>query len=321
MLFSIDRVQHSQKLNRFFLFEFLKVANIQYFISGNQIGSDFFQKLQDSIEPYFWKKIHFLNSIHRNKIEIILIVYQQGADHYIVLRKNGDERAKWTYCIYNFPQMQTWFQALNNIDGNSNSKNLGAARTSDEDVYVNDMIREIHNLDIFYDDNGLELTKALLNGESTKGYDFDLFQYIPSTNEFIIYEFLKRENKHITNLQAHPMRYSWTGKYNDNKQKYISFWKAKQFFSARLFLINYSDNPSEKLSVIEVLDLDENRGFLEEYKYSMSGNVFKGWLKDMNSYNKPHHQYLSDFKCAHYRQDFFKDFKHKKKEYGNEFDE
>jgi len=41
----------------------------------------------------------------------------------------------------------------------------------------------------------------------------------------------------------------------------------------------------------------------------------------MNSYNKPHHQYLSDFKCAHYRQDFFKDFKHKKKEYGNEFDE
>lgn len=95
--------------------------------------------------------------------------------------------------ILTFDQLQQWFRGVNNIDGQSNSKGLGAARNTNIDSYVNGLLQSIYNDNQFQDDNGLVLTKNLLNGDTTKGFDLDLFQYIPSTNEYVIYEFLKRK--------------------------------------------------------------------------------------------------------------------------------
>src|SRR5699024_4508641 len=147
---------------------------------------------------------------------------------------------------------------------------------------------------------------SLLGSDSTKGFDLDLFQFISSTNEYIIYEFLKRENNFINNIQAHPMRYSWTGKSNDNKQKFISLWKTKEYFNGKLLMISYSVESNERISIIEILDLDVDQGILAERKYSMSRNVFLGWLKDMNQYAATQKKYFIDFKFKEYDEDFFK---------------
>src|SRR5690625_6457870 len=80
------------------------------------------------------------------------------------------------------------------------------------------------------------------------------------------------------------MRYCWTRRWNDNKQKFISLWKMKEYLNARLILVNYSDNPSEKISLIEVLNIDTNIGITSENKYYMSRNVFLGWVHDMQKY-------------------------------------
>lgn len=174
---------------------------------------------------------------------------------------------------------------------------------------------------MFQDDNGLWLTKQMLGNERTTGLDLDLFYYIQSTNEFVIYEFLKRETNFVDNINAHPMRYSWTGKPNDNKKKFITLWNVKQRLNCRLYLVSYSDNNNEKISIIEVLDLDINKGILAENKYCMSKNIFMAWLEDMNNYKAKHNNYLSDFKCISYGNEFFSHFvKETKYEYGKEFE-
>ncbi|HEY4543555.1 MAG TPA: hypothetical protein VIG40_02830, partial [Tissierellaceae bacterium] len=218
-----------------------------------------------------------------------------------------------------FTSLQEWFRNMNAINLKNTSKGLGVVRSNNQDYYVNGLLQNLYNDNQFQDDNGLELTKHLLAGDTTKGFDLDLFQYIPSTKQFIIYEFLKRENKYINNIQAHPMRYSWTGKTSDNKQKFISLWNLKEHLNARLVLVNYSDNPREKISLIEVLAMDPNNGITAENKYTMSRNLFQSWLSDMANYQSDNPDYFSDFKCIHYGYDFFNNFRVNKKRYGEEF--
>lgn len=166
------------------------------------------------------------------------------------------------------------------------SKNLGSVRENNKDKYVNEIIKNIYNLNSFDDDSGLEITKQLLNENNTTGIDLDLFQYVKTTNEYIIYEFLKRETDYVTNKTAHPMRYCWTKNRNDNKKKFISLWQTKNYFGGKLYLINYSDNKEEDISIIEVLNLNEETGFLEENKYCMCYDEFIKWIEKMNMYNK-----------------------------------
>ncbi|BCB40553.1 hypothetical protein BCJMU51_5471 [Bacillus cereus] len=318
MLYTIDRVQYANANNQYYFYEFMEVSNINSLVDnqGNLLQPSYlWDALFKMISDVEQAKINFLKDNQR--VVRVFIFYQQGLDRYIKIEinPNGIYGNIWTYI-----ELQKWFRWLNNIDGQSNSKELGAARDTNLDTYLNGILRSLYKNNQFQDDNGLELTKNLLNGDSTKGFDLDLFQYIPSTGEYVIYEFLKRENKSINNIQAHPMRYCWTDKWNDNKQKFKALWNAKQFLNGRLLLINYSDNESEKISIIEVLDLDNDKGILAENKYSMSRNVFLGWLHDMSRYTSPNREYLSDFKVAHYDVDFFENFsENKKKKYGAEF--
>lgn len=325
MIFSIDRVQYSRTLDKYFIFEFLQISNIKELLTpdGNIIfhgNWKFWDKLYGMVIEPVKEKLVFLMNWSTNATKIF-IIYQKNIDVFIKIEM---DLLNYQCSVMNFKLLKQWFRHLNNIDGDIySSKPLGSSRDLNVDNYVIGLLRHLYCDNKFIDDNGLELTKKLLSGDSTTAIDFDLFQYIPSTNEYIIYEFLKRDSNYVNNITAHPMRYSWTEKDKNNKQKFISFWKAKNYFNARLFLINYSNNFDEKVSIIEVIALDENIGFIEERKYVMSQNIFIAWLKDMYNYKKNHNDYLSDFKCVNYDYDFFKKYHSKKfdfdKQYGKEF--
>lgn len=317
MLYTIDRVQYSKGDDLYYFYEFMELENIDLLLKNENellLPNDLWQALSNALSKTENSKITFLKSI--DTVIRIFIFYQKDLNKYIriELNSNGISGDVWSYV-----ELQTWFKWINNIDGQSNSKGLGSVRSTHLDSYVNSLLQSIYEDSQFHDDNGLELTKSLLGSDSTKGFDLDLFQFISSTNEYIIYEFLKRENNFINNIQAHPMRYSWTGKSNDNKQKFISLWETKEYFNGKLLLISYSDDSNERISIIEILDLDVDQGILAERKYSMSRNVFLGWLKDMNQYAATQKKYFIDFKFKEYDEDFFKNFDHNKKRYGSEF--
>ena len=249
VLFTIDRVQFSNSQQQYYFYEFMEIPNINLLIknmTSDFLTSDFCKTLYRMINDIERKKLTFLLNNQLNIVKIF-IFYQRGVDCFIEIEikphLNQINRNVW-----GFKDIQKRFRDLNNIDGDSRSKGLGATRSENVDYYVNGLLRSLYDKEDYQDDNGLELTKKLLDGDTTKGFDLDLFQYIQSTNEYIIYEFLKRENPHINNIKAHPMRYCWTGNRNDNKQKFISLWNIKQFLNGRLFLINYSDDDNERIS-------------------------------------------------------------------------
>ncbi|MBU6080017.1 hypothetical protein [Allobacillus halotolerans] len=319
MLYTIDRVQFAHTNQKYYFFEFMEVTDINMLTIDNQLPTQqqFWERLFNMISEVEQKKVNFLLSF-QHAIRVF-IFYQRDLNKYIRIELDPFV-SKTIGAILNFSQLQQWFRGLNNIDGQSNSKGLGAARDANIDSYVNGLLKSLYNNDQFQDDNGLILTKDLLNGDSTKGFDLDLFQFVPSTNEYIVYEFLKRENQYINNIKAHPMRYSWTNRWNDNKQKYISLWNISQHLGGRLILVNYSDNLNEKVSLIEVKGLDINKGITAETKYCMSRHVFLGWLHDMNHYSSKNNDYFSDFKKAEYDESFFDNFsENKKQKYGAEF--
>lgn len=317
-MYTIDRVQFAETYNQYFFFEFMEVENINLLLNnhGQIIHPDYlWSTLFGMVSNIEEQKLILLRDMQQ--VNRIFIFYQRGLDTYIKIELTTQGRILGH--ILSFIELRDWLKWLNNIDGQGYSKGLGAARDADLDNYVNGLLQSLYEDNQFQDDNGLELTKQLLDGDATKGFDFDLFQFIPSTGEYIIYEFLKRENSYINNIQANPMRYCWTGKWNDNKQKFISLWNAKQFFNGRLFLINYSDDVNEKISIVEILKLDIEKGIMAEKKYCMSKNIFLGWLKDMDRYNSTGVDYLSDFKCVEYDETFFENFNTNKRTYGTEF--
>src|SRR5699024_8659594 len=252
MLYTIDRVQYSKGDDLYYFYEFMELENIDLLLKNENellLPNDLWQALSNALSKTENSKITFLKSI--DTVIRIFIFYQKDLNKYIriELNSNGISGDVWSYV-----ELQTWFKWINNIDGQSKSKGLGSVRSTHLDSYVNSLLQSIYEDSQFHDDNGLELTKSLLGSDSTKGFDLDLFQFISSTNEYIIYEFLKRENNFINNIQAHPMRYSWTGKSNDNKQKFISLWETKEYFNGKLLLISYSDDSNERISIIEILD-------------------------------------------------------------------
>ena len=320
MIFNNDRTQYSTKKDNLIMYEFLTISNITMLEPYEKELIPFLTGLKTQLTPYEKEKVSFLFNIQKEVFKVF-IIHQENVDMYFVLYGYGKPKK---IKKMNFKTLQNFFQDMNNIDGGKTySKRLASSKEGDFDPFVNDILKEVHNLPFFKDDNGLALTKQLLGNHATKGFDMDLFQYIPSTNEYIIYEFLKREKDYVTNVTAHPMRYSWkekesaTGK--DNRQKFIALWKAKKFFNAKLFLISYSDKKDEKISVMETVGFDEEKGILEEKKYCMSQNMFVAWLKDMNTYSRKDNNYLSDFKMSHYDKTFFQNFKENKKQYGQEF--
>lgn len=319
MIFSIDRLQYSVTQDKYYLYEFIIVNNIDNLINDlNSSSNNFWGDLYLEINNVEIEKVQFIANLE-NEINKYIIIYQKGINDRIIKLKYESPTYTSYFEIISFDELSMWFRDLNAVDGAVQSKRLGSVRQTNQDMYTNNIIKNLYNLETYNDDCGLELTKIMIKDDNTRGFDIDLFQYIPSTNEYIFYEFLKRENKYINNVQAHPMRYCWIDRNNDNKMKFISLWRAKNYFKGKLYLINYSDDRNEKISICEVLDMDEERGILAENKYCMSQNVFISWLKDMNVYNREHNQYLSDFKYINYGNDFFNNWQNNKRNYGCEF--
>lgn len=326
MLYQIDRVQKIVENNKekYHIFEFIKVNNVKevkyYLDQTGRFGSRYFDDIDKSKLRYLLVDNNFRNFV------IHIIVYNEYTEgsNYLVARKEYQEdgsvkKYKW---LYTFEELKGYFIDLNNknLTQKCKSKKLGSQKDVEDnsDEYVNDILGQIYNIQGYNDDCGIELTKQLLGQNPTTGIDLDLFQYIDSTKECIIFEFLKRDNKYITNKSAHPMRYCWTNGDRDNKQKFISLWGVKEILGGKLYLINYSSNKKEEISILEILELTNEKGIRHEKKYIMKYYEFVNWLKRMNNYSEENNDYLKGFDYKEYDSEYFDNFNENKNYYGTD---
>ena len=311
-IYQIDRVQYIKSKNRLIIFEFFLVEDIGTFMhhftqKGNKFSKEY-------IDENYLKKLRTLYDLANNNVYLIIIIYDKIEEKIFYMKQFN--QIEFQLVLFN--EFQTIFNGINNIEGEEKkSKILGSIREENTDTFVLDTLKKINSCIDENDDNGLEITKKLLGDYTTKGFDFDLFQVIETTGETIIYEFLKNETSYITNYKAHPMRYCWTGKPKDNKQKFIGLWAVKGILNGRLFLINYSDNLEDGIGISEILDLDIIEGIREEYKYNLTYQEFIDWMTEMNEYIDTDRDYLKNYndKRKHFDADFFANWNINKKNY------
>ncbi len=236
MIIPIDRLQIIDE--KIIIFEFI---NADALFSSKEISDILF--LQN--------KVHYLKS--KFKETFCLILYSVVNNNYIVDYKNLINH-------YTKEQFEKWFTEMNysSYKNNSYSKRLGSATSNLGDPFLKKILSELYdktvykNVSFSIDDNGTQLVQNTLSNIPTYGFDFDLFE----TSKNIIIEFLKRENNYITNKTAHPNRYS------KNYNKFLNLWKATKLINTNskpyLFLVNYSDNPEEAITLIKVIEFNEN---------------------------------------------------------------
>ncbi len=309
----IDRVQ--VKDDDIYFWEFIQVTKENFCNIKENSVNDIFNEfgLREKNKISIFEKLTFANRVFLLYWEI-----SQEADYVIISKKK--EAQVWGKNVLKYDKLSEWFRKINGATNSSAAKVLGAVKESNSDGHLMRIMRELYNDAVYNDDSGVELTKYLLNGDKTMGIDLDLFHYVESTNEFLIFEFLFKDSKQsVTTITSHPMRYAWNPDCTDNRRKFISLWKVKEKLKGRLFLVNYSDDMSEKISVMEVLKIDENNGICGEIKCCMYYNVFVGWLKDLMIYQGDKSDYLSDFQCVQYDDSFFIEFNRRKGEYGKQF--
>lgn len=255
MIYTIDRVQ---------------------FINDELVFFEFFDGRKGESTIFTKTKVNRLKnlSILSGISEIYEILYNyknfQCDSNYITIKSLIADKSN----TFTWDEYIKEFRKLNGAI-NTPSKRLGSATDNEGDPYVANILKEIHNIDFSDDDNGLDITKKALGNTPTYGFDFDLFD----DECKCIIEFLKRDSKFVTNLTSHPMRYL------KNKQKFISLYKASNILNSSLYLINYSDNYNEPISLIEVLNYDINTGYFIEdcgYKFKNRDELVY-WLKLMNS--------------------------------------
>lgn len=130
------------------------------------------------------------------------------------------------------------------------------------------------------DTSGFEFVKRALGKNVTAAVNFDRLQKDPN-NGYIIFEFLKcEENQTVTPYSSHPNRY-----WDKNASKFLSLWRAKQDFNAKLFLVNYAESNTRyanEVLVIEVLDMDEN-GITQERQIKHTMKSFSEWFVKLNN--------------------------------------
>ena len=325
-LYKLDRIQYSKTKKEFYFFEFFKVNKGEIKINTNKQLKEFLNYFKkEYLIDEAGEKHEILRQIIKDydKTKYFFIIYSDDKDESKILIKYASN-SKSNYEIFkDFNELRNWFIKINGVDNDINnySKVLGELG---HNQFVHNTLEKINDKDekMEFDDQGLEFTIELLTKvndygkefkETTKGFDLDLFQYI--NGKLIIYEFLTNESGMATN-KCHPMRYCWTGGKKDNKEKFISLWKTKDFFNGELFLINHS-KVEKDVSVLKIIDLDEKEGIKKELKLNMSYEQFKNWLKFMRD-NENDYNYFDklDFKKkSYYDAEFFNYFNDKKKEY------
>lgn len=290
MLFTIDRLQFIG--DKLVCFEFIDLENI--FLENN------------SLKRYLEEKISHLEQMEF--IDDFYLLQYTSSDVYIGRKTNSIH--------YTMEEFKLWFDQINNNSKalNSSSKRLGSATENIGDPYVQDLLNNLFSsyskpneitLNLNGDDNGLKLVKKCLDGKATFGFDFDLYD---SINHSII-EFLKRDSHLVNNLTAHPARYS------KNKKKFASLWKAANKINPHspcLYLVNYSDDYSEAISIIEVIDFDLDLStpiMIKKdigYKIKNRKELYK-WLMLMNHNPKKAYTFLQSKPKEVRSYEFFKD--------------
>ncbi|MBU5676812.1 hypothetical protein KQI88_10315 [Alkaliphilus sp. MSJ-5] len=312
-IYQVDRVQYIKSQDKLMIFEFLMVDDIKEFIKNFKNEGNRFS--ENYIDYNYYNKLKALyDTSNINDTCLLIIIYDKFLKKIFYVECTGS----FKIVITDFETFQQKFIEINNKDGEEKkSKILGSIRGENIDTFVLDTLKQINCCIDENDDNGLELTKKLLGEYTTKGFDFDLFQHIKSTGETIIYEFLKNETSYVTNYTAHPMRYCWTGKPKDNRQKFIGLWTVKEKLNGRLFLINYSDCIEDGIGISEILDLDVEKGIKEEYKYNLTYEEFINWMTQMKDYKSSDKDYLKQLnhKRKYFDESFFYDWSMNKSRY------
>lgn len=261
----------------FFTVDRLQITN------GNLISFEFIDldKPKSYDKNYTEKK---LEVISKNNFSDEFFLIQYSLEKNKMFIKKGQNREN--ILNGNFLDFTEWFKTMNlygkEKDNKSTSKALASATENLGDPYVLSLYEEIYKenfplLNIWEDDNGLEIVEKALKKISTFGFDFDMFDSKSNT----VFEFLKRESKYVTNLTAHPVRYTW------NKRKFISLWEASKRVNngiPELFCISYSEDYKESIQVIKILDFDTDlsnkKMVTSDIGYELNGrDELLEWLK------------------------------------------
>ncbi|MCM3585016.1 hypothetical protein M3182_04550 [Mesobacillus maritimus] len=287
------------------------VDRVQFDVNEELLFFEFYNRSKDN-NDFVRRKYNALSKIPNTRT--IGVNYDDNG-HEIIVWEEGKSTA------FYWGEYTEWF-VLKNKEAKMNSpfksKKLGAATENVGDPFVHEILNYIHNVNFSSDDNGLGITKKALDNEATYGFDFDLFD---DKNKTII-EFLNNETKEkgknpIDNIHAHPMRYAWISneeqkkfaekqkienpnwenpRKKDNRQKYISLWSASQKLNGELYLVNYNKlDKKEDLSVIEVIELDEEMGIMYDISYKITFKQLVTWLIKMNSDPLAAKAYLAGF--------------------------
>ncbi|QSF35962.1 hypothetical protein ICR95_25250 (plasmid) [Priestia megaterium] len=290
------------------------VDRVQFEASGQLVFFEFYNDSNDN-EQFVRRKFESLSKISKESLFFVKYNDNYRNENGVRVWSNGKNKT------YKWNEYKQWFLSKNGEALNNSvlkSKPLGSATDNEGDPYINEILKEVHEISFCLDDNGLSITKEALGKESTYGFDFDIFDDINKT----LVEFLNNETKQkgknpIENTQAHPMRYAWISDREqeefakkmkkekpswknprkiDNRQKYISLWRAKQKLEGELYLVNYNKNDkTEDLSIIEVVDLDEDKGIMGDISYKVTYKDMVSWLEKMNTDPVAAKQYLTTF--------------------------
>lgn len=130
------------------------------------------------------------------------------------------------------------------------------------------------------DESGFAFVKEMLRGDVTCAINFDRLQKHPEKG-YIIFEFLLcKETQKVNPWTSHPNRY-----WHKNARKFIALFNAANALNATLYLVNYAKKGTthgDKVLVIKVMDIDEQKGITKEKVWQTSREKFSAWFRKLN---------------------------------------
>lgn len=230
------------------------------------------------LRAYSIKKYNNLSNI----ADIVYFVdYSKRYDSVTVCQNGkkfgGQSRKLFVRRIEDFNRWYLEKNLANNIDQKP-SKEFGEI-LSGGDPYVTKILTGLTQLDVYNDDNGRGLIIPALKSQFTYFFDVDLLNL---ENKDII-EFLKNDTKKkkelgeqtwaLSNSKTHPNRY-----WRKNKQKFINLYNTSRKINGNLWLVNYSENLGEKVTLIRVNSLNPTDGITDDISYLISYEELLQWL-------------------------------------------
>lgn len=287
MLFPLDSIFLSPNRKEYIVFDFIDESNTLRFPSVASISK-------------------------RNGIRIITVTYskkmleQNNLNGSRVFHVSDSSVSDDMYLTYQ--DLKKLYLSLNNINLSA-SKTLGVALESGtRDEYQGIIMSKVLNRKI-KDDTGKPIIQSILGNNETHGFDVDLIE----PTSWTIVEFLKRNSSYVNNLNAHPMRYT------KNIKKFESLWNFSQKFNGKLYLVNYSDNENEDLSIIEVKRFI-NKAFKSDVGYKVTTNQYLQWLSMLNSTPKIAERFLNTMPKEIRDENFWRNWPRNSRELGKHYE-